>query len=125
MKEFLNKVDGHILIGNAWKPKLLRKNDMNIMERVLSTNMSKDNIRTFNNWRLYYQVINLSEITTMDGSKIQEIFLLKKEAKQYKPTSKIRWPIQAMPHINTFILWKQTIEHLSGCKHDGRQIHRK
>jgi hypothetical protein len=118
IKAFLNKIDGHIIIEKAWTPKLSRKDDVNLMEKVLTMNMSKENIHTFNNWSLYYQVINLSDITSMDGTKIKQKFLLKKECKLHKPISKLRWPIQVMPHVSTFHVWKQTIAHISGCKHD-------
>jgi hypothetical protein len=82
IKAFLNVKDSHIIIEKAWTPKLIRQNDVNLMKRVvLQTNMSKENVKTFSNWRLYYQVINLSDITTMDGTRIQQRFLLKKEYK--------------------------------------------
>jgi hypothetical protein len=119
LQEFLITIGGIIQIKLLWKPELSRKNDLNIMEGALKLNMTRDQLQIFNNWRIFYQVINLSAITTMDGTKIRNEFLTKKECNNYKPISQIRWPNQEMPHKSTFPIWRRTIERISQCKQNG------
>jgi hypothetical protein len=74
INEYLNIIGGSITIDDTWRSQLLRKADIIIMEEVLKQDPSIEKYRLFNNWRLYFQINNLSEMTTMDGTSIRPEF---------------------------------------------------
>jgi hypothetical protein len=105
IKEFLNNINAHVEITGAWKPTKLRDKDIILMDEVTSLNISPDNLRTFNNWRMYFQVCTLSQITNMEGNVIQSSYSKKKECQTHISNSILRWPIQLMPSISIFHVW--------------------
>jgi hypothetical protein len=119
IKEFLNDINATISIHNAWKPTLLRNKDINIMDEALKCGLSKDNLRTFNNWRMYFQVLTLSQITNLDGTHIIETYLQKKHVLNHKSNSSLRWPVQRQPCINKFGIWRSTIQKICKCSSHG------
>jgi hypothetical protein len=56
IQEFLMKIEGTITTKGRWTPPLLRQNDLVIMDEVNKLKITPTNIKTENNWRLYFNV---------------------------------------------------------------------
>jgi hypothetical protein len=56
-----------------------------------------------------------SELTNCTGSIIKPIFMNKKEVKGYLKTSKLQWPVQQIPALDTMHVWVKHITPLSNC----------
>jgi hypothetical protein len=70
VKEFLNKIDAKIVIPTLWTPKILWDKDIILMDIVDNMNISITKKRIFNNFRIFYQVNTLSELTNSQGTHI-------------------------------------------------------
>jgi hypothetical protein len=112
IKQFLTGINASIQIKHLWYPKNLRQNDIILMDTACQCMISNDNLQTFNNWRIYFQVITLSDITTLDGLKIKEWYLTKKASYKQQSPSLLRWPIQNQPDISTFKVWLSTLKQI-------------
>ena len=67
----LNALSGELHIEKAWTPKLQRKEDDSIMERVSANNeLSKTEKRLTNELRIYKRVICISDLASPDGATI-------------------------------------------------------
>jgi hypothetical protein len=67
IKRFLFKCNAEIIIKSLWVPELLRENDFFIMDNIHIQNTTKINRIVTNNWRLYFVVDCISEITNYCG----------------------------------------------------------
>jgi hypothetical protein len=84
------------------------------MDTIIKTNISKDDLRIFNNWRLFFQVNCLSELCTVDGSSVNKIFMEyprdEVEINMLKPSrSKLKWTCQPRPGKKSFNIWTRTL----------------
>jgi hypothetical protein len=105
IKIFLNSCGASIKINNIWIPTISRFNDRFIMEELMLDGQSKCTRITINNWRMYFNVNTVSDITNYLGKQIRPVFLLKREIKGYRSESKMQWPMQQMPNIDSFCIW--------------------
>jgi hypothetical protein len=119
IKEFLNKINGKIIIPSAWIPKIHRANDIIIMDHIEDTEMTKPQQLIFNNWRLYLQITNLSDIVNLAGDKIRDEYLDTQQILSVAPSSKNRWPYQDAPDTETIKIWKKGIRMIANCSNDG------
>jgi hypothetical protein len=119
VKEFLNKIKGHIIIPELWIPKPLRVNDVILMDFIDDLELSKPQKVIFNNWRLFFQITYLSEITTLEGDKIKSEYLDKRQITTTISASKLRWPHQNAPHTDTFRIWKKNVKLIANCNNEG------
>jgi hypothetical protein len=119
IKEFLNKIDAYISIPVIWTAKIFRENDKTIMNYIDDTDLTKPQQLIFNNWRIYLQVTNLSDIVTLDGEKIRSEYLDNQELLTITSTSKLRWPLQQSPAKSTIKIWKKGIRQIAECSLDG------
>jgi hypothetical protein len=119
IKSFLNICNVKIKINSLWLPPLARYNDKFIMEELNDNNSSKATRITINNWRMYFNVITISDITNFSGKQIRSVFLDKKEVKGYKSKSKIQCPNQIMPAIDSFHIWVQYTIQITQCSKSG------
>jgi hypothetical protein len=111
--EFMRYISATIHILDCWTPIIKRQNDFVIMEKVQDLDIPPIKQQIFNNWRLYFQIDSLSDITNANGEKIQEVFLTRQMAKNYISTSRLKWPKQQMPSISTFSTWVNIIRQIS------------
>jgi hypothetical protein len=81
--------------------------------------MTKPQQLIFNNWRLYLQITNLSEIVTLAGDKIRNEYLDTQQILTVASSSKNRWPYQNAPDIETIKIWKKGIKIIANCSNDG------
>jgi hypothetical protein len=119
IKLFLNKSNAKILIKNAWTPTKHRKNDFILMDMLENYTRDKKLQNIINNWRMYYNVLNLSDITNYAGDTILPQFIYKKFVMTYKSQTRIRWPIQEHPGLHTFNIWCNFIRSITSCNTNG------
>jgi hypothetical protein len=112
IQEFINKVNMKIFIKGLWKPKLYRVHDIILMDVIRLLPMSKCDKTTTNNWRMYFQVTNLSNLTNHSGSRLQPWFYRRRDVASFVPNSKINWPIQKMPSMSTFRVWVNALHRI-------------
>jgi hypothetical protein len=120
IKRFLNKCNAKIIVKHIWKPILMRERDEVIMDNIMKYTESTKIRKIINNWRLYFQVNVISEMINYSGEKILKDFLVKSEPKKYVSQSRLRWPIQIMPNINTFKYWNSYIRNIIECDKYGK-----
>lgn len=114
LKEFLVAAgQSSICIQSQWCPKVEREHDSLLMDKIATLDLPKRVIRTCNNWRLYFQVLTLSDITTADGRYIQDCYWKRTEVETAQTTSqrqsRLAWPIQTCPDLSTFSSWKKCL----------------
>jgi hypothetical protein len=119
IKKFMNKFNSHLEIKSIWKSTIYRKNDKNLMDTVDALSITKTKKQVFNNWRLYFNVINLSDIANAVGDTIIKEVLIKKEVANYIHRSTYRWPKQDRPHMSTFSIWKSILRYVFGVSSSG------
>jgi hypothetical protein len=49
------------------------------------------------------------------GDRIQEEFITKREVNNYKSKSRLRWPLQGRPNMNTFKVWVSYLRNIIEC----------
>jgi hypothetical protein len=100
--------------------KALREQDIILMDIVDSMNISVTKKRIFNNFRIYFQVNTLSELTNSQGTHIKPQFLSKYCTATYKPTSVLKWPNQKCPDNKYFTIWINIICAITGIDNKGK-----
>jgi hypothetical protein len=96
-----------------------RVNDFVIMDKVCELDIPLSTKQTFNNWRLYFQVNSIADITNLQGDKIDPIYLNKKRVMCYVSKSRIRWPKQKVPNVKYFSIWINILKKVCEFKSDG------
>jgi hypothetical protein len=119
IRDFLTKCNATIKIKHAWTPKLLREHDYVIMEKMLNLKLTQRDLTTANNWRLYFQVSTLAQITNYAGDKILPQYFERTKIHHYTSTATDKWPRQERPDIDTFRIWKKVLIALTGCSTTG------
>ena len=91
LREFLQKTNTWLNIPSLWTPTPQREGDGCVMDRLQEAHHL--NLAQVNSTRLFYKILYLSDITTMDGRTIIQV--------QNSPTretlgreSKLPWPHQ-------------------------------
>ena len=76
IRDFLIQVNGTLHIRDTYLPVLEREHDKFIMNEFLNIapRMSSNQFRSLNNWRLFFQVQVLSDITSAKGDAILDAY---------------------------------------------------
>lgn len=114
LHEFVCEIDAKlIVIKDTYVPKLERDSDCCIMNAILNSavTLSKSQLKHVYNWRLYFQVQTLSDLTTASGDKILPMYLHFLTQDIVRPRrSKIQWPFQTRPQCkSSFQQWARCI----------------
>jgi ribonuclease HI len=84
------------------------------MEVAVDNNMSINDLVIFNNWRLYFKVLRLSDICNAEGSEIFQMYLNFPDnwdpEKDSASTTSMIWPCQGRPEKSYFNIWRKTIK---------------
>jgi hypothetical protein len=111
-----------IKIKEIWKPTLKRTGDKILMDSVDLQPM--DRVQVINNWRLYFQITNLSDLTDPEGKRICDIYLKypSTEVAPSHPTrsTNLMWPRQGKPSKRSFCYWRSFISSVANCDSMGR-----
>jgi ribonuclease HI len=120
IKSFLNKFNSRIEINDLWVPKLLRRHDKNIMDELEKMDLPTGKRNIVNNWRIFFQVLTLSDMTTAKGEKIRQVYLEKRLAIHYeRNNNSLVWPRQEAPDEKTFHIWRSAIKNICNINRDG------
>lgn len=92
LRDFLIETKSNMSIRNTWAPPLIhRANDRNLPPKHL---------RIFNNWRLFFQVIRMSDMTNAKGDKLDQKYVQYNASTNHSnQTSRPQWPRQDKPNI--------------------------
>jgi hypothetical protein len=71
-KGFLNTVNASINIRGIWIPRKRRVQDLILMDEIEKHDMTKQETRIINNWRILYQVLTVSDLTNQQGTHIRK-----------------------------------------------------
>jgi Reverse transcriptase (RNA-dependent DNA polymerase) len=110
VQEFLNKTKSTIDIKSAWVPTKSRIGDKIIMDEMIDIDHTKQDIRIFNNFRIYLKVITLSDLVNYSGTHIQKQYIDKNAMLAHTPKSDIKWPNQLLPSLYYFNTWMKGLE---------------
>jgi hypothetical protein len=120
IREYIQKFNGKIVVLKAWSPTLIRENDFCIMDKIQQLELPKRNARIVNNWRMYFQVSSIANITNNTGDLLLEQYFDRRKVEQFTTMSKEKWPHQKRPAMDTFRIWKRVIKSITECDALGR-----
>jgi hypothetical protein len=124
IQQFLASNNATIDIAGLWTPKKMRAHDIVLMDQLMEYNVSEPIKIIFNNWRLYYQVNTLSDMTNCYGDRIQEKFLKRNHILSYTSDSTLRWPNQEPPDGQYYRIWIKYIQLVTNCDSTGRLVNK-
>jgi hypothetical protein len=116
---FLMQINAIIRIRGLWVPEKQRKNDKIIMDEVLKIGLSPTQLRIFNHWRILFQANTISDLATQEGDKLRKEIINKKLVNKQLNISRMNWPKQEAPSLNTFRVWTQMIRQITQCTQQG------
>jgi hypothetical protein len=90
-------------------PSALREKDKPIMEALLLSKATNQELKYANQCRLFFQTFWLSELCDPDGKSMEPSFLKFNEIHHLPSFSTIRWPYQPAPTRKAFNAWKKLI----------------
>jgi hypothetical protein len=114
VREFLGEINGGIDIHKLWTPQRLRINDKILMEEIHKLNYSQREVKTFNNFRIYFQVYSLADLTNAQGTEIMEKYRKKNLVGRFSSSSATLWPNQEAPDPQFYSIWLNGIKEI--CK---------
>ena len=90
-----------------WNPTIARKNDKIIMQAATEGIYTTGELRTINNWRIYFNALRISDITDGPGKYILSYYRRYDTCHAWKSTrtSKWNWPKQNQPSEESFRVW--------------------
>jgi len=115
LQEFLHSINSSIQEKNPWMIPTLQTHDQHLMQTFLQANITKKDLHTLNNCRLYLQVTTLAKITDHKGIKIlKEVLHSGKRIPSLKQIiqSLFQWPTQPNLGQQAWKLWTRTLQTL-------------
>jgi hypothetical protein len=74
VRDFLHNIGASINIKKCWTPQAKQQNDFLLMDTVQRLDMTNVNKKIFHNWKIYFQVDSMADITNANGTGIHDIF---------------------------------------------------
>ena len=104
-----------------WLPSLQRVNDELLMEAAGKLQFTSKEMRTINNWRMFFQVISLSDICDGYGNKILDSYIQYGKIHTWHQTreSTLKWPLQGCPGKESFKIWRKFITQAFRMQENG------
>jgi hypothetical protein len=119
--KFVSINDIQIKFSDVWRPITEREKDFAIMD--LATKEDCSRLSVINNWRLYFQVVLLSDMLNSEGNKVEAVYLTYPKSDDIPThphrTSLLNWPIQGKPSFRSFTYWKTYICSIANCDLQG------
>lgn len=126
IRQFLISIHGKISIPSLWRPIVERKQDCILMDLFIQkSGLDRRHLRLVNNWRLFYQVVYLSDIVTPKGDTVEEFYRIRPTTQSNNPYRKtnLQWPIQQLPGSIGHTSWMNCLRQCFGMNKTG-QINR-
>ena len=122
LRAYLQLCDIDISSKQFWTPQQERENDIGIMERAIQLYTDKNTLRQINNWRLYFQIIFLSDICNTWGTTILYEYrnYPTHHHFNYQRSSNLIWPNQGMPSVKCFKVWIRFLKEAFGANIQGQ-----
>jgi len=98
-------------VEHHWTHKLVRENDLFLMDEFMKYNFTPAQMKLINQCRLYLQVITIADITAADGKR-----LLRSTFNGIQPQDRIStlyWPRQEPLPENAWNLWRTALSYLT------------
>ena len=73
-KKVLHAFGGEVRINNVWVPTLQRTHDISLIDYFSHQINDADTLKIINNCRIYLQIFTLADMTSADGTKLQNAF---------------------------------------------------
>jgi hypothetical protein len=89
------------------------------MDEVCKLNLPPSKMQLINNWRMFFNVNTLANITKCDGKTIKDCYFKRGKVYEYTSESMLQWPNQQQPALDTFSTWKNTIQTIANCDGSG------
>jgi hypothetical protein len=127
LRTFIFEINASIQIDNVWKPQLQRENDVCLMDEFRTkTNLNQRQLTLLNYWRIYFQVIMLSDICEPgDEQIVQTVFSKQSYDRDLKmQQSRLHWPHQQKPGQKGFKLWISCLKQCFEYNARNRKINR-
>jgi hypothetical protein len=96
-------------IEDQWLPEVAREGDSMLMDLAMNLNLSTLQLKQINAFRLYLQVLTISDISTATGSHILSNII--RGRKTEDRLSRLHWPATRRP--TSWVAWKLLLQHLS------------
>jgi Reverse transcriptase (RNA-dependent DNA polymerase) len=109
VRKFLSESDLNIVIPDLKIPTATREHDRPIMESILTSRATKQELKYTNQCRLFFQVFWLSEICDPDGKSLEQNYVNFNDIHHLPSFSTIMWPFQPPPSRKAFNVWKKLI----------------
>ena len=121
LRDYMQTCEINITSEYFWTPTPERANDIGIMDKALSMYTEKNTLRRINNWRLYFQILFLSDICNTGGSQILYEFrhYPTHHNFNYQRSSDLNWPTQGMPSTKCFKIWIRFLKEAFGVNTAG------
>ena len=125
LRTFVFEINASVKIENIWRPMLQKENDICLMDIFCThTNFTSRQLTLVNYWRIYYQVIFLSDICEPgDENKVQVCFTKENANMDLKmQQSCLHWPNQQKPGKKGFQLWISCLKQCFEFNKSNRKI---
>ena len=121
LRDYMQTCDIAIRSEYFWKPTMERDNDTGIMDSALKLYVYKNTLRRINNWRIYFQIILLSDICNTNCTQILYEYrhFPTHHNFNYQRSSNLNWPNQGMPSTKTFKVWLRFLKDAFGTNTTG------
>jgi hypothetical protein len=120
LKHYMNTTHLTFHANKFWVPRSSRRNDKNLMDHACIHSENKNVLQIINRWRLYYQVLRLSDICDASGSYVLDEYRVYNPPTQTpKRTSTINWPRQPQPPKSSFKVWRRYLQQTFGMQIGG------
>ncbi len=106
---FLSKTSISLWVPKAWCPRPPRKNDLVLIDQFVSLRFSVSELSALNRYRVYFKVIHLSDIVSVNGTEISQEYKSGDILKCWQ--SFLKWPNQIKPPVTAWTLWRNALHH--------------
>jgi hypothetical protein len=119
IRDFIMKIETTIKLKYIWKPKLIRRYEYSLMDKILTKQLTPRELTTANNWRVYFRVNTIAQISNNAGNKILPEYFERSKVHLHKSKATVKWPNQQRPHLDTFRIWKKVLIMITNCSPTG------
>jgi len=125
LREFLNQINGQIILDNPWTPQSRWQGNKFIMEEMLKLPLKPRQYEILNNIHILLKATKLADIVKQNGTHIRKECLRKptslpQKEEFYDPNvNTLNWPQHAEPSDAGWRLWKQMVKKMFPC--DNKQ----
>jgi ribonuclease HI len=89
------------------------------MEEIQHLNYTPREIKTFNNFRIFFQVYTMAELTNAQGTEVLPKYRCKNLVRTFTSSSATLWPNQDPPDLQFYYIWLNGIKAICKCNEHG------